>query len=108
MSLNQRMVTENVIHFTQWNTVQLLKIMSSLLLQANGWNQKNIILNEVTWTQKNMHGMYPLINAYNQKYKILMIQLTDCMKFNKKEGPSEYVLIPLRGGNTIIALLSLR
>ena len=82
--------------------------MSSLLLQANGWNQKNIILNEVTWTQKNMHGMYPLINAYNQKYKILMIQLTDCMKFNKKEGPSEDGLIPLRGVNTIIALLSLR
>ena len=31
-----------------------------------------------------------------------MIQLIDCMKFNKKEGPSEDASIPLRMGDKII------
>ena len=31
-----------------------------------------------------------------------MIQLTDHMKFNKKEGPSRETLIPLRGGYKMI------
>ena len=34
-----------------------------------------------------------------KKYRIPMIQLTDCKKFNKKEGPSEDVSIPFRRGN---------
>jgi hypothetical protein len=33
-----------------------------------------------------------------------MIQLTDIIKFNKKEGPSEGASIPLRSGNKIISL----
>jgi hypothetical protein len=32
--------------------------------QANGWNYQNIILSEVTQTQKNTHGMYSLISGY--------------------------------------------
>ena len=31
-----------------------------------------------------------------------MIQLTDHMNFNKKEGPSEDTLIPLRRGNKTV------
>jgi hypothetical protein len=34
-----------------------------------------------------------------KKYRIPMIQLTDCTKFNKKEGLSEDVSIPFRRGN---------
>jgi hypothetical protein len=37
-----------------------------------------------------------------KKYRILMTELTDPMKFNKKEGPSEGASIPLRRGNKII------
>jgi 3'-phosphoadenosine 5'-phosphosulfate sulfotransferase (PAPS reductase)/FAD synthetase len=32
-----------------------------------------------------------------------MIQLTDHMNFNKKEGPSEDTLIPLRRGNKTVS-----
>jgi hypothetical protein len=35
-------------------------------------------------------------------YRILIIQLKDSKKFNKKEGPSEDASIPLRRGNKII------
>jgi hypothetical protein len=36
------------------------------------------------------------------KFRIPMIQLTDHMKLNKKEGPSVDASIPFRRGNTII------
>jgi hypothetical protein len=37
-----------------------------------------------------------------KKYRTPMIQLTDCIKFYKKEGPSEDATIPLRRGKKII------
>jgi hypothetical protein len=37
----------------------------------------------------------------SQKYRIPMIQLTDHMKFNKKEGQSVDASIPIRRGNKI-------
>ena len=33
-------------------------------LQANGMELENIILSEVTQTQKDMHGIYSLISEY--------------------------------------------
>jgi hypothetical protein len=59
----------------------------------------NTILSEVTQTQKNMHCIYSLISGYlAKKFRIPTIQLTDCMKLNKKEGPSINTSIPLRRG----------
>jgi hypothetical protein len=38
MSLKRRMGYRKCGTFTQWNTTQLLKMMISRILQANGWN----------------------------------------------------------------------
>jgi hypothetical protein len=45
---------------------------------------ENIILSEVTQTQKNTHGMYSLIS---RKLTMLMIQPTDHMGHRRKEDP---------------------
>ena len=37
-----------------------------------------------------------------QNYRISMLQLTDSIKINKKEGPSEDASIPRRKGNKLI------
>ena len=55
--------------FTQWNTTQLLR-MKNILSFAGKWMVlENIILSEVTQTQKDMHGMYSLISGYKPKKK---------------------------------------
>jgi hypothetical protein len=61
---------------------------------------KNFILSEVIQTQKDIHDMNSLISGYlsAKKYRIPMIKLTDHMKFNKKEGPSVAISVPLRRG----------
>ena len=68
------------------------------------WIQvETIILSEVTQTLKDMLGMYSLISEIlAPKLRISMIQLTDHMKLNKKEGQSVDASIPLRRGNKII------
>ena len=46
----------------------------------------NIILSEVTQSQKNIHGMHSLTNGhYSQKLGIPKIQFTDNMKLKNKE-----------------------
>ena len=50
---------------------------------------ENIILSEITQTRKDIHGMYSLISGYYlPKLRIPMIQLTDYIRLNKKEGQS--------------------
>ena len=64
MPLNQRMDIENVVHLPK------RKILSWILLKdimdfVGKWVElENIILREVTQTQKDMHGMYSLISGY--------------------------------------------
>jgi hypothetical protein len=56
---------------------------------ASKWMELENILSEVCQTQKDMHGMYPLVSELlAKKYKIHMIQPTDCRKLKEKEGPS--------------------
>jgi hypothetical protein len=55
---------------------------------------ENIILSEVTQSQKDVHGMYSLISGYyltpTKKYRIPKIQTTEFTKVNKlKEGGRE-------------------
>jgi hypothetical protein len=60
---------------------------------------ENIILNEVTQSQKHTHGMYSLIRGLLvQKLRILMIKLTDQMKLKKKEDQSWMLQYYLEGG----------
>ena len=59
---------------------------------------ENIILSEVTHTQKDMHGIYSLISGYYQnqnKCRIPRIQSTELKKVDKQKGPSEDVSILL-------------
>ena len=48
----------------------------------------NIILNEVTETQKIMYGMYSLVSGYQQNVEKTHDTLKDIIKLNKKEGVS--------------------
>jgi hypothetical protein len=69
---------------------------------AGKWIElENIILSEMTQTQKDVHV---LTNMWilAEKYRLPMIQLIDCIKFKKKEGPSVDTSIPLGRGNKII------
>jgi hypothetical protein len=64
---------------------------------------ENIILSEVTQTQKDMCCMYSLISGYYlKKYKIPRIQSTELKKVNKLNGPSEDASIPLGREKKII------
>jgi len=49
------------VSITQWNTTQLLRKKTPWVLHAK---LENIMLSEVTQTQKNIHGMFPLISGY--------------------------------------------
>ena len=63
MSFNQRMDTENVVIQTMkyYSTIKNKDIMNF----AGKWMElENIILSEVTKTQKDMHGMCSLISGY--------------------------------------------
>ena len=48
---------------------------------------ENIILSEVTQSQKNTHGMYSVISGYQEKINLVipMIQLTEHLKIKKEE-----------------------
>ena len=61
---------------------------------------ENIILSEVTQSQKNTHG-YALTDKWivAQKLVIPKIQFTDDMKLKKKEDQSVDTLVLLRIGN---------
>ena len=58
----KRMDTGKCGLFTQWNTTQLFRMMTSCILEAN--ELENIILSEVTQPQKDMHVMYSVISGY--------------------------------------------
>jgi hypothetical protein len=60
---------------------------------------EDIILSEVTQSQKNTHDMNSLILA--QKFGISKIQFTNHMKLKKKEDQSVDTLVLLRRGNKI-------
>jgi hypothetical protein len=63
MSLNQRMDTENMVqlHMEYYSAIKNKDIMNFLVK----WIElENIILNEVTQTLNNIHGMCSLISVY--------------------------------------------
>jgi hypothetical protein len=50
--------------FTQWNIIQLLKKQRHHELFSQTHGIENIILSEITQTEKHMYGMYSLISVY--------------------------------------------
>jgi D-ribose pyranose/furanose isomerase RbsD len=58
---------------------------------------ENIILSEVTQSQKNTHGRHSLISGA-QKFRIPKIQFTDHMKLKKKEDQTVDASVLLRSG----------
>ena len=61
---------------------------------ANKWMElENVILSEVTQTQKSVYACYVLIEKWilAKKYRMFRIQPTDCKKCNKQEGKSKNV-----------------
>jgi hypothetical protein len=62
MSHNRRMDTENVVHTMEYYSV--IK-NEDILNFAGKWIElENIILSEVSQTQRVMYGMYSLISGY--------------------------------------------
>ena len=63
MSLNRKMDTENVVHYTM---EYYLAIINNEFMKFLGkWmDLEGIILSEVTHSQKNTHGMHSLISGY--------------------------------------------
>jgi hypothetical protein len=57
MSLKRRMDTENVVHYTMEKN-EFMKFLCKWM------DLKDIILSEVTQSQKNTHDMYSLISGY--------------------------------------------
>ena len=72
---------------------------------AKWMDLEDIILSEVTQSQKNTRDMHSLISGYlgysAQKLRILKIQFAKHMKFKKKEDQSVDTSILLRRGNKI-------
>jgi hypothetical protein len=62
---------------------------------------ENIILSEVTQSQKNTHGMHSLISRY-QPQSSDKTQITDYMKLKKKKDQSVGALVLLRNWNKIL------
>ena len=63
MSLNRGMDTENMVHFIMeyYSAIKNNELMKFL----GKWMElENIILSEVTQSQKNTHGMHSLISGY--------------------------------------------
>ena len=61
MSLNRGMDTENVVHLHNGDIIQILETMKFL----GKWIElENIILSEVTQTEKDTHGIYSFISGY--------------------------------------------
>ena len=64
---------------------------------------ENIILSEVTQSQKNTHSMYSLIKwTLAQKFGNPKMQFTDHMKPKKKEDQNVDASVLLRRGNKIL------
>ena len=63
MSLNGGMEIENVVYYTMeyYSAIKCNEFMKFL---GNWVELENIILSEVTQSQKNTHGMYSLISRY--------------------------------------------
>ena len=53
-----------------WFTYTAIKDKDILSFAGDWMELENIILSEVTQTQKDMHGMYSLINRYQPKTKV--------------------------------------
>ena len=88
MSHTRRMDTENVVHFH--NGILLAIKNEDIFSFAGKWmDQENIILSEVTHTQKDMHRMYSLISGYYPKKKVQNTQDTvhKTQKDQQAEGP---------------------
>jgi hypothetical protein len=85
-------------------TMKYYSANKSILNFAGKWMElENIILSEVTQTQKDMYGIYSPISRClpplpPKKYRILKIQSTELKKFNKLKCPSEDASVPLGGG----------
>jgi len=61
MSLNRGMDTENVVHLHNYSAIKNKDFMKF----TGKWMElENIILDEITQSQKNTHGMYSLISRY--------------------------------------------
>jgi hypothetical protein len=58
MSLNRRMDTENVVHLHNGVNNELIKFLDKRIYL------ENIILSEVTKSQKNTHDIHSLISGY--------------------------------------------
>jgi hypothetical protein len=95
MSLNRGMDTENVLHLHS-----AIKNKEFMKFLGKWMKLENVILREVTQSQKNTHGMCSLTSG-DQKLEIPKIQFTDQMKLKKKEDQSMVTLILLRRGNKI-------
>ena len=79
------------------------------LIFAGKWMElENIILSEITQTQKDVHGMYSLISGYWPKQnnikqtnkqtkinRIHKIQSTEFKRLRKLKCPSEHTSVPL-------------
>ena len=63
MSLNKRMDTENVVHYTMeyYSAIKNNEFMKFL---GKWMDLEDIILSEVTQSQKNTHDIYSLISGY--------------------------------------------
>lgn len=48
---------------------------------------ENIVLSEITQTQKIIYGMYTLISRYSAKSSEYPLKLIDSMNLNNKEHP---------------------
>jgi hypothetical protein len=81
-----------------------IKNQDSLSFAGKWMELENIILSEVTQTQKDIHGMYSLISGYvpglggggrRVEYRIPKIQFTELKKFNKLKCPNEDASVPL-------------
>jgi hypothetical protein len=63
MSLNRGMDTENVVIFTM-EYYSAIKNNEFMKFSGKWMELENIILSEVTQSQKNTHGMHSLISGY--------------------------------------------
>jgi hypothetical protein len=64
MSHNRRMDTENVVHLHNGIYYSAIKNKDILSFAGKWMELENIILSEVTQTQKDMHGMDSIIGGY--------------------------------------------
>ena len=98
MPLNRGMDTENVIHLhngvlRSYNNNKFMKFLGKWM------DLEDIILSEVTQSQKNTHGMHSLKWILAQKLRIPNIQFIDHLKVKNKEDQSVDTSFLRRSGN---------